>query len=156
MDAAAVRELLAELGARSPGGFAAEFLANHLSEFTLYTGWLLARGGRLEELFDVQERTWPVVWPAVADAGGVRAVVERAGSDVPLFAVHRKALTRMDPAAVDVRAGFWTRRELFADERAARRFVAEFRRAHRRRLRLHHLREAPRTLGPRVRRLLAP
>jgi hypothetical protein len=153
METATVRGLVAELGRRSGRGFAAEFLAHDFTEFLLYGAWVLARDGRLEEHFAPHERTWPVVWPSAATRAGVEAAVERAGDDVPLFAVHRKALAALDPDAVLPLARFWTERGLFASEEEAARFVARFRRLHRRRLRLHQLREAPRTVRlPRGRR----
>jgi hypothetical protein len=60
---------------------------------------------------------------------GVDSTISEAEAvDSAFFAVHRTALARGDRSARARIAAFWSKREVFADERAARRFIAAFRR----------------------------
>ncbi|GAA4359763.1 DUF6492 family protein [Angustibacter luteus] len=116
-----VRALLDDVAGRSERGFEREFVDHRLTEFFLYSGWLLSTGRALEDVFAFGQPDSPTVWPGAADAAGVRRQIERslAGS-LPFFAVHRSALVRLDRAARAALCGFWAERGLYSSPARAR------------------------------------
>lgn len=149
-----VVQMVDEIDARSSGGFERELIDQGLAEFFLYGAWSWSKYGGLEQAFELHEEPCPVVWPKSADVTGVRRAVELAEQrHSPIFAVHRRALTRMDDAARRVLGDFWVERSLFTDRADADEFLARATRRIRtedRRTRRHQL---PARLAARLRRV---
>lgn len=156
LDTGTVRAMLADIETRSGHGFAREFVQQDLTEFFLYCGWIAAQGSDLDDVLDLGRRPCPVVWPRAADAQGVAAAVAAAGQPgTPLFAVHRRALARLDPEGRADLARFWCARGLFRSSGTAERFIVEYQHGYRRQERLQQVRDLPgtvRTIPRRVRR----
>lgn len=143
-DTTLVTSMLSDIEDRSGRPFADEFVANELTEFFLYTGWLLAGGRTFNDVFAVNQAPWPVVWPGSLDRGGVgEAIAHACERGSPGFGVHRKALARLDRRNAGALAAFWTGRALFPSADAAERFIAEFRRTYRRARVAKQVRELP-------------
>ncbi|WP_460798514.1 DUF6492 family protein [Microbacterium sp. GXF0217] len=124
MRTARARDVVSGIGARSGRPFATEFVEQGLSEFFLYSGWVHRSDGSWSEEYDGDAIQSPTVWAGASDGDGVRAALAEVDRwDAPFFAVHRRALGRLDSAATAVLSQFWTRRGLFVDEGDARRFV---------------------------------
>jgi hypothetical protein len=148
LDTAAVREMMADLQRRAGREFAREFIARDLTEFFLYAGWRVAQGRSLDEIFDLDQRPCPTVWPKGANPAGVRAAIARAAEQgTPLFAVHRRALAVLDAESRRLLAEFWTGRGLFAATEQAESLMQEFQRSYRTVSRSQRRRELPRRLG---------
>jgi hypothetical protein len=148
-----VRQLVADLGAREGRPFPDVFVEQQLTEFFLYAGWIVARGTPLEDFFELHQQFCPIIWPGKADAAGVEAATAAARErGTPLFAVHRRALIKLDERATAALAGFWASVGLFADEQAAERFIASFVTAYARVNRRRKLREARLRAGSALRR----
>jgi hypothetical protein len=148
-ETARVRAMMADIEQRSGRRFADEFVSQELTEFFLYSGWLVRSGLRLDEVFDVRQSFCPTVWPGKANRDGVAAAVsqsERDGS--PLFAVHRSALARLDADAVAPLVDYWCRVGLFPDRRQGIEFVRRFQRRYARVNVVRKLRETPYRLRP--------
>lgn len=127
LDAGLVRELMRDVSRRAGRPFATEFVRAELTEFFLYSAWLLAGGRRLEEVFEVHAGLTTTVWPRAADAAGVAAAVASVtGHGHPLFAVHRRALTGLDAAAREQLAAFWVDRGLSDTTADAARLLTDF------------------------------
>jgi hypothetical protein len=143
-DTSLVVAMIRDLERRSGRSFADEFVANDLTEFFLYSGWLVAGGRSLEDVYDIQPTPWPAVWPASANCGGVEEAIDRAVERrSPGFAVHRKALARLDAGNAGRLAAFWAGRGLFPSVDEAERFIAGFGRSYRRARVAKQLRELP-------------
>ena len=144
LDRELVLAMVADIEARSGRPFAEEFAAHELTEFFLYTAWIVARGRPLEDVFDFHQVFCPVVWPRRADRAGVEAAIAQARSGrTPLFAVHRRALNRLDDEGARALATYWTDLGLFESVPAAERFVRDFRAAFVRTERAKKVRELP-------------
>jgi len=144
VNTALVRELVKDVERCSGRPFDREFLAADLTEFPLYTAWLLARGIGWEDAHRLDGARSPAVWPRGRTLQGVRheiAEVERL--DAPVFAVHRRALAGLPDPAVDELAGFWTERGLFDSADAARNWIRDTSRRARRDLRREKVLGAP-------------
>ncbi|HZU94266.1 MAG TPA: DUF6492 family protein [Microbacterium sp.] len=129
MQTAVARAVIDDVGGRSRRSFAEEFVAEGLSEFFLYSGWARLGDGSWSSMFDGEAIQSPTVWGGAADEDGVRAALsEVARWDAPFFAVHRRALGRLDSSAITALAEFWMDRGLFADRRSVSRFVREAKR----------------------------
>ena len=154
LDTAEVRAMMADLAQKSGRTFGSEFVAQDLTEFFLYSGWIVAGGRPLAEFFDLQDVAAPVVWPKAANRAGIEAAVTAdAERQTPFFAVHRRALAQIDPAGITVLAEFWCERGLFDSVGAAETFVAEFQQAYRRELRRQQIRELPHKIRSAPRKL---
>jgi hypothetical protein len=131
--------------AASARSFAEEFVANELTEFFLYSGWVLTTGRTLEDFYDLQENGCPTVWPRGATVEGVRAAVQLSRDrQAPVFAVHRKALAVLAGEAASELAFFWTEAGLFATTDEAKQYISDFARTFTRQARIQRVRELPR------------
>ena len=131
LDAATVRAMVADIQRSSGRDFSKEFVAQDLTEFFLYSGWILSQGTTLDEAFDCHQISCPTVWPRAANIDGVRAAVEQADRrEAPVFSVHRRALAQLDEQSVDAVADFWTQRRLFDSQAIAKAFILEFQRSY--------------------------
>ena len=123
-----VKALMADISARSGKTFAEEFVSQELLEFILYSGWIVARGTDLSEVFDFHQVFCPNIWPRGSSVDKVSEAIEKARTKgTPLFSVHRTALARMEPEGVALLSAFWLERGLFGSGAEAERFVADFR-----------------------------
>jgi hypothetical protein len=128
MDTAVTRELLDGVELASHGPFAREFERAGLTEFFLYSGWIVVRGPGIDRVYDGVAIPSPTVWPGRRDANGVDdAIAEAQREGSAFFAVHRSALARGDRASRARIARFWRDRGLFSTVSSARRFIGSFR-----------------------------
>lgn len=139
-----VTTLIREVESASGRDFAAEFIANDLTEFFLYSGWLIRRAGRTDDVVETTGKMAETVWPGSAGSEQVEVTIQRAlDSGVPLFAVHRNALPRLGSEAVARLADFWSARGLFASADEAGEFVHAFVADHARHDRRQAIRDVP-------------
>ena len=150
-DTEQVRALIDYLDDRSEDTFAEEFVKQGLTEFFLYSAWLLAQGISLDDFFELEQTPCPTVWPGTASVETLRDALHRADADgSPLFSVHRKALARFDDDAVGLLVDFWVARGLFDDSGQAHRFLQWHWRAYRLGETRRRMREAPHILRRRL------
>ena len=139
-----VRSMIADVQTRAGRPFAQEFVDHELTEFFLYSAWVISQGRALEEVFDLVDARCPLIWPGSARLGGAHAAIEQARqSSSPLFGVHRKALDRLDADGRQVLAEFWVERGLFRSAGDAHDFIAAFKSTLRREARTKRVRELP-------------
>lgn len=144
LDTQSVRQLIQDLESASLRSFAEEFVANELTEFFLYSGWILTTGRSLEEFFDLQENGCPTVWPRGATIEGVRAAVDQSRErQAPVFAVHRRALAVLTGDSRSELASFWTDAGLFSTTDEAERYISDFARTFAKQARIQRVRELP-------------
>jgi Family of unknown function (DUF6492) len=124
IDTAVARDLIAHIENESGRPFAVEFIDNDLSEFFLYTAWLLSRGQLIDDVSALDRISCATVWPRGATCDAMRAAVSTTvRTSAPVFSVHRTALAALDAEAAEVLIGFWTEAHLFASTEAARAFL---------------------------------
>ena len=130
-DTQQVKQLIGHMEQASGSPFSNEFVDRGLTEFFLYSAWLLAQGHTLDDYFELEQTPCPTVWPGTASAATVRQAIRQADADnAPLFSVHRKALARLDAQSLDQLARFWAERGLFDDSREAHGFLQRNRRSY--------------------------
>jgi hypothetical protein len=158
LDRPTVTALVTDIETRSGRPFAEEFLHHDLTEFFLYSGWLVSQGHDLDKVFDLHQVFCPSVWPRSATPAGVEEAARQARErGTPIFAVHRRAFVQLDAEAVDRLAEFWVGVGLFDSVAQVRDFVKDFQESFARTERAKRLREAPQramTLVRRTRRSL--
>ncbi|MFE7845365.1 DUF6492 family protein [Microbacterium sp. NPDC057407] len=109
--------------------FADEFVSADLTEFPLYSAWLLRRDGGWDRTYVDAAIQAPTVWGGAASRAGVTAAVEEAERwDAPAFGVHRRALHRLDDDGAALLADFLAERGLVAGPEDFRRVRRTFRR----------------------------
>ncbi|NTW39220.1 MAG: hypothetical protein HGA44_04910 [Cellulomonadaceae bacterium] len=154
LDTAMVRSMIRAVEERAGRPFAAEFVAQGLTEFFLYTAWLLAQGSTIDELVDDHQVFCPTVWPRAANPDGVRAAIASVHDRrAPFFSVQRNALAALDRAGIELLAALWVERGLFASTEQVLREVEEFQVEYARQSRRQRVRELPHRLRGAVRRL---
>ena len=117
------RELVQLIEQRENRSFASVFVDQRLSEFFLYSAFLISKG-LLHSLYDMTQPNEPQIWPGNAKAEGCRAAISRATQDgCPFMSVHRRALENMDKPGRALLAQFWHQRSLFASPKDAMRFL---------------------------------
>ncbi len=142
LDRDTVLAMTADVEARAGRPFAREFIARGLTEFFLYSGWVLRRDGSLDAVMDLVDQPNPMVWPGRATAAGVRAAIDEAAG-APVFGVHRRAIPRLDDDAVALLAQFWAARGLVDDEAAGVALLRGLQARHRRDAALQRVRDLP-------------
>lgn len=127
MQTMTVDEILTALG----DDFATAFARGGLSEFFLYSGWILRRDGDWSAVYDGTALQCPTIWGGGATPERVAAVLaEVEALDAPFLGVHRRALRRIGGEAFGLLARFWVSEGLFPNPRAAGRFRVRFLREH--------------------------
>jgi hypothetical protein len=123
MITAKVKELIAVIEAREERPLAQTMIDQQLTEFFLYSGYMISRG----EMYRSYVMTQPHVaqlWGADANAAGVVAAIDKFHRGrAPFFAVHRRALRNMDEKGTRALAYFWRLKGLFASVEAAETFI---------------------------------
>ncbi|NEM89982.1 DUF6492 family protein [Galbitalea soli] len=119
-----VRRMIADVTAKAGRPFAREFVTRRLTEFFLYSGWIVASGRSLDEVYDLTQAPAPAVWPKDANPAGIARAIEKSDvSPSPVFSIHRRAIASLAPDAGSALVEFWTGRGLFPDSQAARAFL---------------------------------
>ena len=124
---AVVTSLIDDIERRSGRSFPREFVVNALTEFFLYAGWIIAKSGSLDDIYELRPASLPYIWADNADREGVERAI-RAATDAraAVFAVHRLALSRLDAESARALSDFWVSRRLFATCVEADQFIVEF------------------------------
>jgi hypothetical protein len=158
LDRDVVGAMVRDIEATAGCPFGQEFVDRELTEFLLYSGWLVTRGGkRLTDHFELQQVPHPVVWPRAAHGAGVAAEIHQSHHGAgPFFSVHRRALARLDVDGRELLAEFWASADLFESAGEALRFMSEFDRAFKRAGLRKRVREAPHRVTAGVRRFWRP
>jgi hypothetical protein len=121
-EARALDELLQ---AREGSQLAAAFQKNKLTEFFLYSGFLLCKGP-LANAYDLDQPHCIQIWEQTANESGcAEAICKAERSECPFFSVHSKAIAKMDKNARGAVANFWSQRGLFPSPADAARFLRE-------------------------------
>lgn len=158
LDRRTVRDMVSDIELRSGRTFATEFVNQDLTEFFLYSGWVVSQGQTLDEAFECTDVACPAVWPKAANLPGVQGAIEAAiVRDVPIFSVHRRALAVLPPESIEVLAEFWVERGLFESTSDAATFVRDFQSKYARAAKAQRRRDLPaklRSLPQRIRRKL--
>jgi hypothetical protein len=144
-DTAVVKSLIDDIEHRSGRSFPREFVANALTEFFLYAGWIIANNGSLDDIYELQPASRPYIWPETSNRDGVeRAIRAATDREAAVFAVHRIALARLDVESARALSDFWVSRRLFSTRGEAERFISEFSRAFQRAMLHARVRDLPR------------
>lgn len=107
--------------------FADVFAREGLSEFFLYSGWILRRDGDWDAVYDGVAIQCPTLWGGASSAAGIqRALTQIEATDAPFFGVHRRALRRLSRSDFGLIADYWREVGLMPTGSAARRFRRGF------------------------------
>ncbi|MEH6453171.1 MAG: DUF6492 family protein [Psychromonas sp.] len=88
-DCEIVGELIKHLEHRG-ASFEEEFVSNSLTEFFLYSGYLLKSGRSFDDEFHFHQNYSTVLWPESANSGNVKGLIGKSmQNNQPLFSVHR-------------------------------------------------------------------
>lgn len=101
-----VLQLLAHAETKA-GSIAAYMSDRQLTEFFLYAGFLASRG-ELNDLYELHDLAYPMIWPGQSSDEKCRDLVATARrGESPFFAVHRKAGEELSPNARREVAKLW-------------------------------------------------
>ena len=122
-----VSRMTQDVAARSGRSFAEEFVRAGLTEFFLYSAWIVATFGDIASQVDGTLIRSANVWPARSSASDfARSLSDAALHRSPFLSVHRTALARAGWSGTSRLASFWVEHELFSSRAAALRFLATF------------------------------
>jgi Family of unknown function (DUF6492) len=151
-----VRDLIDAVEAREGTTFERAFIQQDFTEFFLYAAWLTSRYGDREVRYAQNQPGCQTVWPGRPTLEAVQEAVRNTNEQsLPVFSVHRTALVRMDPAAIDALCDFWATARLFPSAAVAQRFVTTYRDFFGRHVWIKRAREAPARVARRLRRARA-
>lgn len=128
MYTAVSRELVATLSKREGMSFPELFEKHQLWEFLLYSAYLINSGRPIDQFYAFNQRSCPIIWVHTAHRPGCERAIKRSNEfALPFFAIHRRALMRLDRECRSMIAGFWAERGLFASPGAAEEFIERVR-----------------------------
>jgi hypothetical protein len=105
--------------------FATAFLDRRLSEFFLYSGFLMSKG-TLHSIYNLEQPEEAQVWPGDASENACARAIERTTqTESPFMTVHRQAIANMDKSGQQLIADFWYSRGLFAAAKDGVRFLRD-------------------------------
>lgn len=114
MDTASVLEVIAFVERKEGKTFAEAFIARELTEFFLYAARLV-KLAQIENLYSFGQVPCPVVWENSAEPLPLLSVIREADERLaPVFALHRRAIPKLDALSREIIAQFWVRRGLFS------------------------------------------
>jgi hypothetical protein len=123
-----VRELIEYFSIRETCSFENLFIRNKLTEFFLYTGYILMHRINLTTLYSFHQVDCPIVWIGDADEKGCTlAVAIATEQQSPFFGVHRRAILKMNARSRQAIANFWHNRMLFPTNHSAKVFLTKVR-----------------------------
>jgi len=118
-----VQDLISQVCEREGVLFPTAFITKKLTEFFLYSGFLVSRG-KLEETYDFSQPICPILWSHMATANDcLRAVEQAEDRTKPFFSIHRRTIAALDQEARKVIASFWHQRRLFDSDKSAISFL---------------------------------
>jgi hypothetical protein len=118
-------ELVRHVEQKEATPFASVFLDRKLSEFFLYSGFLVSKG-TLRRIYDFTQAEDPQVWPGNANEHGCAEAIRNANqTGCPFMTVHRRALAKMDKKGQRLMTEFWHARGLFASAKDGVRFLRD-------------------------------
>jgi uncharacterized protein DUF6492 len=120
-----VRELLHAVERRERSPFSEVFLANELSEFFLFGAYLLSSGRALSDFYELSGVKSQTIWPFHSPEASLEVVKRAGGGRYPFFAIHRRAVPKLDQVVRNAVADLWHRRALFDSAAAGLRFLSE-------------------------------
>jgi Family of unknown function (DUF6492) len=119
------RELIRHVEQKEAGPFASAFLDRKLSEFFLYSGFLVSKG-TLRSIYNLEQPEEAQVWPGDAsESACAKAIVRTTQTESPFMTVHRQAIAKMDQRGQQLIADFWYSRGLFATAKDGVRFLRD-------------------------------
>ena len=140
MYAAVSRDLVDQLSAEEGMSFPSLFEKHRLWEFLLYSASVVRSGRSIEDIYVLNQRSCPIIWIYTANKKGCLRAISRSGEfSLPFFAIHRRAIVKLDDECRAMIAAFWAERQLFASPDDAERFMRRVRW----RNRLYWLQSAP-------------
>jgi Family of unknown function (DUF6492) len=106
-------ELAQYLNRREGDRIILSFQEKKLTEFFLYSGFLLSKG-MLNSIYELNQPHSAQIWGETLDQGRCAETIRDAqASNSPFMAVHSKAIARMDRKSKTAIAKFWHERGLF-------------------------------------------
>jgi Family of unknown function (DUF6492) len=123
---ALVRELVRHVEARERRTFPDAFLYDGYkrSEFFLFAAYILSLGRALSDVYELSGAPCPAIWPESTVTECRDAIAASDNNAMPVFALHRRAIPKLDDSARRDLAAFWIRRGLFGSLAAAVRFLS--------------------------------
>ncbi len=122
-----VRDMMIDIEQKSGRSFPDEFVVQELTEFFLYSGWLLSKGIKLEDFFHFHQRFCQIVWGHLFSVDDCKFAIRVASDGAePFFSVHRKAIARFDLPQHVLISKFWFDQKLFASHNEALEFITSF------------------------------
>lgn len=117
------RDLVKHLAQKEARSFASVFLDRKLSEFFLYSGFLLSKG-TLWQSYELSNVPEAQIWPGNADEQGCNNAIRIASQNgYPFMTIHRQAVEKLDQNARRLIAEFWYERGLFPTANDGIRFL---------------------------------
>lgn len=94
-------------GQNKSGSLAQHMLTNKLTEFFLYSAFLMAND-ELASLYDLHTMPYPMIWPKKTSDAACMSVIRTArDGESPFFAVHRRAAGDLSPRIKQEVASLW-------------------------------------------------
>ena len=120
-----VQDVIAQVSKREGAPFPTAFISNKLTEFFLYSGYLVSCG-KLNEIYEFSQPICPIVWAHTATVTACQNAVEAAqDTRLPFFSIHRRAMAAPAQPAREVIAKFWQQRRLFDSVESGVSFIAD-------------------------------
>ena len=119
-----VLETIAEVELKSNNSFAEEFVKSNLTEFFLYSSYILRSGRKFEDVYDFDQYLCPIIWAHTAELNACQNRISYVKElEMPIFSIHRKALPLLCNDSMQTLALFWKERCLFDSVSAAIHFI---------------------------------
>jgi Family of unknown function (DUF6492) len=110
-----VRDLVRYIESRESKSFAEAFVGSNYnrSEFFLLSAYILSTGKHLSDYYDFSGRVSPAIWPESTETECLAAIAASERYQLPFFAIHRRAFSKLSQECRWRLATFWFHHALF-------------------------------------------
>ncbi len=124
-----VRQMLKEVRAMSDESLTETFLRNDVTEFFMYSSWILATGRPLDTVMDLVSQSSQTIWGGGTSPTRIEETLRQNDTyESPFLSIHRSAYLKLDKSASRLVAQYWSRHGLFDNTDQAQKELRRIRR----------------------------
>jgi hypothetical protein len=123
-------DLIKSISQASGRTFEEEFINQKLTEFFLYSAWVVKKFGSIEKLYSYSKLYSPTIWEHKVEISQIKEELAHGAGRSPFINIHRRSIFKMRNSGLEYIAQLWTSAGLFEDQQSAIEFIKGYKKAY--------------------------
>jgi hypothetical protein len=123
-------DLIDSIGRCSGRPFEEEFISQKLTEFFLYSAWVVKKFGSIEKLYSYSNLYSPTIWEHKVEISEIKEELAHGVGRSPFINIHRRSIFKMKDSGLEYIAELWTSAGLFEDRQSALDFIRGYKKSY--------------------------